>query len=533
MKTDHSIELTKEEIDTEPQGNNSEEESEMESEEEEDDSEERFTFPVDLEAVTADMKRNRQPPQDNRKKAEQCQHIRGRRYRCGARHIGCGIAVAKQLRQVTRYEGLLKSWMIILALHAVAAASQMMHWQLVHTTAMALLAVPSMGVTMLSVETVIEDWQSWINYGATIIEYTAIALMMTEASTSWRTWLIELAVTTWMIMKAALQLNQIISSTPNNRIAKIMTKAGSGLTPLLALMWATTKAEDNIGLWISAATTLITANVDLLAEIKSWWSEYWQAYYNINQICAIKKAMTVRFKCVDGVTRTFLLDTRAAASLVRYSMFAKACTKLGLRPSKLRLSATNGKSMASRGNAVMNLWLPEQEMDEPPVISHAFEIMEDNAMPNGLQITGVDFWDRLQPDVIWSKRQVRCQVGGKQFTIPFSIEGETKVQVTAVTQEKQHDHRYMSLAEDLHLLPRQRAKVTVLLDGEACKEDGSKIWTANPVELATPGAESEKRIQVAIKGISHQNAEAMMQNPLRKRNDIDSSWHSHSNSIQP
>ena len=303
-------------------------------------------------------------------------------------------------------------------------------------------------------ETVIEDWQSWINYGATIIEYTAIALMMTEASTSWRTWLIELAVTIWMIMKAALQLNRMISSTPNSRIAEVMTKAGSGLTPLCALMWATTKAEDNIGLWISAAATLITTNVDLLSEIKSWWSEYWQAYYNINQICAMKKAMTVRFKCADGVTRTFLLDTGAAASLVRYSMFAKACTKLGLRPSKLRLSAANGKSMASRGNAVMNLWLPEQEMDETPVISHAFEIMEDNAMPNGLQITGVDFWDRLQPDVMWSKRQVRCQVGDKQFTMPFSIEGEAKVQVTAVTQEKQHDHRYMSLAEDLHLLPR-------------------------------------------------------------------------------
>ena len=474
------------------------------------------TFPVDLEAMASDVKRSLQTATNCRKKADQCQRVQGRRYRRGARHIGCGIAVAKQQRRITRYEGLLTSWMIIIALHAVAAASQMMQWHLVHTTAMALLAVPSMGVTMLSVETAIEDWHVWITYGARIMEYTAIALMMTEASTSWRTWLIELAVTLWMIMKASLQLNQMISSTPNSRIAEIITKAGSGLTPLLAVIWATVKTEDNIGLWMSAAATLITANVDLLSEIKSWWSEYWQAYYNINQICAIKKAMTVRFKCADGVTRTFLLDTGAAASLVRYSMFAKACTKLGLRPSKLRLSAANGKSMASKGTAVMNLWLPDQEMDDSPIISHAFEIMEDNAMPTGLQITGVDFWDRLQPDVMWSKRQVRCQAGGKEFTMPFSIEGERKIQVTAIAREKPDDHKYMALTEDLHLLPRQRAKVTVALDGEVCKEDANRLWAIRPTQLTTPGTKGEKQIHVALRGISQQNTEAMMQNQLRR-----------------
>ena len=122
MKIDHSTEPTKEETDTEPQENSSEEESERESEEEEDESEERFTFPVDLEAVTSDMKRNRQPPQGSRKKAEQCRHVHGRRYIRGARHNGCGIAVAKQQRKIKRYEGLLKSWMNDLALHEVAAA---------------------------------------------------------------------------------------------------------------------------------------------------------------------------------------------------------------------------------------------------------------------------------------------------------------------------------------------------------------------------------------------------------------------------
>ena len=52
--------------------------------------------------------------------------------------------------------------------------------------------------------------------------------------------------------------------------------------------------------------------------------------------------MTVKFKCSDGLVRDFLLDTGAAASLVSHSLFRKVCTKLGLRPSRLRLHAANG-----------------------------------------------------------------------------------------------------------------------------------------------------------------------------------------------
>ena len=94
----------------------------------------------------------------------------------------------------------------------------------------------------------------------------------------------------------------------------------------------------------------------------------------------MRKAITVKFKCPDDVARDFLLDTGAAASLVSHSLFRKVCTKLGLRPSRLRLHAANAGNMASKGNA---------DIDTAPLISHVFEVLKEGGTPVRLQIAGV------------------------------------------------------------------------------------------------------------------------------------------------
>ena len=226
--------------------------------------------------------------------------------------------------------------------------------------------------------------------------------------------------------------------------------------------------------------------------------------------------MTVKFKCSDGIVRDFLLDTGAAASLVRHALFGKVCSKMGLRPSMLRLSAASGKYMKSRGNAVLHLRLPEQSMQDPPMISHAFEVMEDGAMPAGLQITGVDFWDQLKPTIVWDQRTVECTVHGQKVVIPFSIGDERKVQMAAAVQSVlREDEMQIELTEDLHLLPRQAARVTVAVDKKMMGEEKQVIWAIQAKSLVAPSVD-DRSIKVVLQGLSHQQQKMLLKNPLRK-----------------
>ena len=163
-------------------------------------------------------------------------------------------------------------------------------------------------------------------------------------------------------MKAVLQLFHVSGLLAGSNVWYRRAAGGTGLVSTLAALWAATMAADNWMLWLSTGMSALSLGTELVRTAKEWWLEYWNLYYEVNQISALRKAMTVKFKCSDGIVRDFLLDTGAAVSLVRHTLFGKVCSKMGLRPSMLRLSAASGKDMKSRGNAVLHLRLPEQSM---------------------------------------------------------------------------------------------------------------------------------------------------------------------------
>ena len=144
------------------------------------------------------------------------------------------------------------------------------------------------------------------------------------------------------------------------------------------------------------------------------WYEHWEYVAAVDDVVARHKAMTVKFKCSDGKVREFLLDTGASASLIPLAFFRKACSKVGLRPSRLDLRTASGANMAGKGTSVVHLRLPDDDMGSPPRISHRFEVMEEGAMPAGLLITGVDMWDELNPEIKWDTGVVKCRPKGQE-----------------------------------------------------------------------------------------------------------------------
>ena len=102
-------------------------------------------------------------------------------------------------------------------------------------------------------------------------------------------------------------------------------------------------------------------------------------------------AMPVKLLCPGGGVRDFLFDTGAATALLPHSVFIKACTKLRLQPSRLRLRAANDQTMPSMGVAKTGLRLSGASMSSPAIISHEFELLPNGAMPSSLHILGETF----------------------------------------------------------------------------------------------------------------------------------------------
>ena len=137
-------------------------------------------------------------------------------------------------------------------------------------------------------------------------------------------------------------------------------------------------------------------------------------------------------------------------------------------------------------------------------------------MPSGLQIAGVDFWDRLLSDILWSERIIRCTgQDGKTFTMPFSIGGEHTTTVSAIKVMAAEPTRYVKLRNDVHLLPRQRTKVDVTVDNMTPVLDDNDIWALLPTKLTMPDG-INRTIKITIPSISHQQPQVVVQNPLRQ-----------------
>ena len=166
---------------------------------------------------------------------------------------------------------------------------------------------------------------------------------------------------------------------------------------LHGFIWPDWVPDDDV-MGLALATSTLASLSALLIEAHNRWIDLWSWVVAVEDQGARYSAVTVKLLCPDGVVRDFLFDTGAAASLLPHSMFIKACTKMRLRPSRLRLRAANGQIMPSMGVAKVGLRLPGASMSSPAIISHEFELLPNGAMPSSLHIRGVDFKVPLRVD---------------------------------------------------------------------------------------------------------------------------------------
>jgi len=211
----------------------------------------------------------------------------------------------------------------------------------------------------------------------------------------------------------------------------------------------------------------------IITSLRKWYS-YWDWILACETRGASFKAMTVQFLCPDGVTRDFLFDSGAAASLLPNKLFRRCCEITGMRPSKLRLRAANGQIMQGMGTSSISLRTPNGDMDEDPIITHRCEVMPDGSMPAELIILGVDFWDKLNPRINWRERSIICTgTNGKEFILPFTIGSKDSMHpenirgVNMIGEETQTDTETtatLRLPWDIHLLPGEQRLLPLRLE---------------------------------------------------------------------
>ena len=96
------------------------------------------------------------------------------------------------------------------------------------------------------------------------------------------------------------------------------------------------------------------------------------------------------------------------------------------------------------------------------------------------------------------------------------IGGERKVHMAAAVSNVLGESEVrVELTEDLHLLPRQAARVTVAVDKKVMNEQQRVVWAVKSKTLIAPSVD-DRRIKIVLQGISHQQNALLVKNRLRK-----------------
>ena len=212
----------------------------------------------------------------------------------------------------------------------------------------------------------------------------------------------------------------------DNRRTRLLMPTLSAVIVCTGWYWRWMDWSESAAAFASWLSVALAAAIHIKsAAYKTWneWIHYWTEITALEDALTMYRAMNVKWLCNDGEVRESLFDTEAAASLVPTSRFKIMCTSVHMRPSRLRLRAANGQAMNSEGVAPLQLRLPGMTQQEDPIIEHDFEVMPPGAMPAHLKILGVDFWDKLNPNVQWSKRNIHCTApDGREFDLPFTVQ---------------------------------------------------------------------------------------------------------------
>ena len=203
--------------------------------------------------------------------------------------------------------------------------------------------------------------------------------------------------------------------------------------------------------------------------------------------------MTVKFKSpYMEEEESYLADFGAATSLepeATYRAQMRGAVRRGFQKTKLKLRPSAHKLMAASGCVMPGLGIVDLSLCVPgtrEVMDHPINVMQNGAMPAGLNILGVDFWDRVNPRFKWAAREIHCtSPSGTDFVLKFSIGDETTATDVNSVWHTEEGWNKGVLLKDLTLLPKQRAIVDIQAVGvnHIEVEDAIAIWGAATLSI--------------------------------------------------
>lgn len=156
------------------------------------------------------------------------------------------------------------------------------------------------------------------------------------------------------------------------------------------------------------------------------WNSYWTQIYAAERVRARYQAAHVYLKTEtpQGTIKVrYLVDLGAAASVVSRSCFMRACESMRLAPSRAKLRAASGHMIPVSGVGTLKFLLPKCKVP----YEHRVEVVPEEAMPAGLQILGVDFWEGLKSGIDLPSRSIRGTTPtGEHFELPFTCAADTE-----------------------------------------------------------------------------------------------------------
>ena len=101
----------------------------------------------------------------------------------------------------------------------------------------------------------------------------------------------------------------------------------------------------------------------------------------------------------------------------------RACESMKLAPSRAKLRAASGHMIPVSGVGTLKFLLPKCKVP----YEHRVEVVPEEAMPAGLQILGVDFWEDLRSEIDLPSRSIRGTTPtGEHFELPFTCQSTGK-----------------------------------------------------------------------------------------------------------
>jgi hypothetical protein len=186
------------------------------------------------------------------------------------------------------------------------------------------------------------------------------------------------------------------------------------------------------------------------------------------------KAMQIRMK-LGELERDFILDSECGPSIIPWELWYDVRDTCALRPSDLKLSAANGKSLGIAGVANVRITLPGTN----EAMMHEVQVTVPGTMPRTVLLAGNDLWKRCGAKLDWIDENVSGRTPhGENFVIPVKF--SRTEQAAAVQEEGRPTHLQegaiaMKAAETMVLEPGEQRRMEAISTGQ--RKEGKVEWT--------------------------------------------------------